>query len=68
MCSARPAGRGHASTHLMALLTRCIHKSFLPWLALMAGVVALLGLAVTQTVTLPSLDNLAVEGLRERPA
>lgn len=51
----------------MPLITRCIHKSFLPWLVLMAGVVALLGLAVTQTVTLPSLDNLVVEGLRERP-
>jgi len=51
----------------MALLTRCLHKSFLPWLALMAGVVALLGLAVTQTVTLPRLDNLVVEGLREHP-
>ena len=42
----------------MPLISRCIHKSFLPWLALMAGVVAMLGLAVTQTVTLPSLDNL----------
>ncbi len=52
----------------MPPLNRYIHKSFLPWLALMAGVVAVLGMAVTHTVTLPRLDSLAVEGLRDRPA
>ncbi len=52
----------------MPLLIRSIRKSFLPWLALMAGVVAVLGLAVTHTVTLPRLDSLVVEGLRDRPA
>jgi len=51
----------------MPLVIRSIRKSFLPWLALMAGVIAVLGIAVTHTVTLPRVDNLVVEGLREHP-
>ena len=52
----------------MPLLIRSIRKSFLPWLALMAGVIAVLGVAVSHTVTLPHVDNLVVEGLRAHPA
>jgi len=52
----------------MPALNRLIRISFLPWLVLMAAAVALLGLAATQTVMFPSLDNSVIEGLRAQSA
>jgi undecaprenyl-diphosphatase len=37
------------------------------WLVLMAGVIALLGVAATHTGALPRVDNLVIENLRDHP-
>jgi undecaprenyl-diphosphatase len=49
----------------MHSLNRLSRLSFLPWLALMAGGVALLGLAVTYSAALPRLDGLAIDEFRD---
>lgn len=58
---------GPPSRAPMRSISRHIRISFLPWLALMAGGVVLLGFAVMHTVTLPRLDNVVVEGVRAQP-